>query len=429
MWQHRSLKEDPLRSDVRFSLPALSTSKNLLSSRPQLHSNKVLKLGEETICSLGEDISRIPSATRSTMRHLNSRHIEVSQWQSQISESIGRVDREITAVEQVKDAAECCLQEKQLYSQLMRDCVAISNSLSSAGQRQGRVLTELKKEEQLNEEIRELLQKQICILLDKLSSLKVIHTQLLTDFRDKSEAIKLTTRCIALDVNSPSSQLPTGQYKPNYVSYKEWLSHCRNLRLSAENLIKDSSSFRGNLRFTLVNLKNAHERQHRITDDAMRKKFNKLARVQDTLIWERQRTRDEISDLTKDIQKVSVQISNCTSKLHQATHRLDILHQRPRRELCLDQPLFSVRLEKHDLEIMAAGLRPILKRSQQDLEVTCRRLIILDNKLANNVCTMELEQKCQNLHHSFLPALDTTVILTNKPRFHTGRSSALSYLQ
>lgn len=47
--------------------------------------------------------------------------------------------------------------------------------------------------------------------------------------------------------------------------------------------------------------------------------------------------KDEISDLTKDIQKMTGQIRNCDSKLHQATHRLDILNQRPRRELCMDR--------------------------------------------------------------------------------------------
>lgn len=47
--------------------------------------------------------------------------------------------------------------------------------------------------------------------------------------------------------------------------------------------------------------------------------------------------KDEISDLTKDIQKLMGQIWNCDSKLHQATQRLDILNQRPGREHCLDQ--------------------------------------------------------------------------------------------
>lgn len=47
--------------------------------------------------------------------------------------------------------------------------------------------------------------------------------------------------------------------------------------------------------------------------------------------------REEISDVTQDIQKVVGQIRNCDSKLHQATFCLDILSQRPRHELCLDQ--------------------------------------------------------------------------------------------
>ena len=46
--------------------------------------------------------------------------------------------------------------------------------------------------------------------------------------------------------------------------------------------------------------------------------------------------KEEISDLTKDIQKVAGQVRNCDSRLHQAKHRLDILNQRPRYELCLD---------------------------------------------------------------------------------------------
>lgn len=70
----------------------------------------------------------------------------------------------------MKDTAECYLHEKQLYSQLMRDCVALINSLNTEVLLQDRVQIELKKEEQLTSEIKALLQKQICILLQKLRS-------------------------------------------------------------------------------------------------------------------------------------------------------------------------------------------------------------------------------------------------------------------
>ncbi|XP_072227224.1 tektin-B1-like [Leuresthes tenuis] len=391
-----------------------------------------LPLLDDTMFStLGDDISQVPSAIRNTMGHLTSRHMEVSQWQAFISESISRVDREIAAVEQVKVVAERCLHERQLYSQLMSNCVALSCGLTSTVLRQDRVFNELRKEEHLTNESRDLVQTQICCLLDKLSSLQKLRTQLLADFQDKSEAIKLTSKCITHQFETPSSRLPTCQYKPIHVSYEKWLSHCKNLRLTAENLVKESSSFRGNLQFSLTNLKNSQERQRHSTDTSLRRKIHELTRFQDTMMWERQRIKEEISDLTKDIQKVASQVRNCDSRLHQANHRLDILNHRPRYELCLDNPHISLTLEKQDLTKMEAGLRSVLKRTQQNLELTHRRLVILEDKLAKNACTLEMEQRCQKVHQSFLPALDTAVVLTNKPRMPAAinTSSICTYLQ
>ncbi|XP_039977799.1 uncharacterized protein LOC120786420 [Xiphias gladius] len=368
----------------RLTLPALSNNKGLLTGRPQLPGNTVLKLDEAIACTLGEGVSR------------------------------------------VKDTAECRLHEKQLYSQLISDCLVLNTSLSRDVLAQDHILIHLKKEEQLTNETRELLQKQIRILLDKLSSLKEVRTQLLADFQDKGQAIEVTTKCIKHRVNPPSSRLPAAQYKPDLVSYDKWLSHCRELRLMAGNLIKDSSTFRGNLRFTLANMKIAQERQRRSTTDSLRREINELSKVQNKMMWERKQMKDEISDLTKDIQKLTGQIWNCDSKLHQATQRLDILNQRPGREHCLDQPYISLTLEKHDLAKMVAGLNPVLKRSQRDLKVARRRLKVLEDKLVTNAHNLNVEQKCQNLHQSFLPALDTTVVLAKKA---TGRSSPRAYLQ
>ncbi|XP_037330728.1 tektin-5-like [Pungitius pungitius] len=429
MWQ-RALKEDQsMRPEVRLSLPALTTCKTLLSFRPQMRSNRLLKLGDEVACSLGGDIAPVPSSALFTMRHLGSRHKEVSQWQAQIFESIGQVDLELTAVEQSKDTAERCLQEKQLFGQLIGGCVAIGYGLCSAVQGQSRVLDELKREEQLNNEIKELLQKQICVLLIKSSSLKEIRTRLLADFQDKSEAIKLTTKCINHRLQTSSSELPGGQHKPNYVSYDHWLSHCKALKGKADHLMKDSSIYRQNLRFTLVNEKNAQERQRRSVDDALRQKINELSQLQNALVWERQRLRDEMTDQTRCVQNAVGQIRSCDSKLQQATQRLDILDQRPRQELCLDQAFFTLRLEEHDLANMAAGLLSVLKHAQQELECTQKTMITVQDHIDRNARTMGEAQKCQKLHQSFLPALDPAVVFANKHAVRPGRSSAYSYLQ
>ncbi|XP_024862491.1 uncharacterized protein LOC108238987 [Kryptolebias marmoratus] len=429
MWQNYAQQEDLQRSGGKLTLPALSDSTRLC--RPQLQSNRVQKLKDEFVCTLGNNISQIPSAIRSTMGHLTSRHMEASQWQAHVSQSVSQVDREIGAVEQVKDVAEGCLQERQLYSQLMSDCVAVDSTLSSAGLRPDQVMAELKKEEQLTKESKELLQNQIAALRGKLSSLKEIRVQLQADFQDKGKAVKLITRCITWEVNTPCSQLPAAHYKLNHVSYDKWLSHSKNLKQMADKLVMDSTAFRGILHFSMANIKNSQEHQRRRTEDALKRKVHKLNRVNETLTWEKQWVKEEISDLTKDGQKLTGQISNCESKLHLATHRLDILNQRSRYELCLDHPHISLTLERQDLAKIVAGLHSVLNRSHQELQLAYRRLAIVEDKLVKNSHSLEVTQSCQNLHRSFLPALDRAVVLTNKPRLRpvTSSFSTQTYLQ
>lgn len=106
---------------------------------------------------------------------------------------------------------------------------------------------------------------------------------------------------------------------------------------------------------------------------------------------------DDISDQTKEIQKLKCEIRSCDTKLDHASHRLDILNHRPGYELCRDlvsaissmtvvslhcpvkhfnfnplflslllllQPHISLTLENYDLVKIGAGLRSALKLSQ-----------------------------------------------------------------
>lgn len=56
--QHRALKEDQLRSGVRFTLSVPSAIKNLLPRR-RSRRTKLPKLDKKMVCTLGEDISRV----------------------------------------------------------------------------------------------------------------------------------------------------------------------------------------------------------------------------------------------------------------------------------------------------------------------------------------------------------------------------------
>lgn len=66
--------------------------------------------------------------------------------------------------------AEGVLQEKQIYSQILSDCVTIGGTLSTAGLTQDLFAIELKKEEQMTKHSRELLQNQISTLEGNLRS-------------------------------------------------------------------------------------------------------------------------------------------------------------------------------------------------------------------------------------------------------------------
>lgn len=383
-----------------------------------------MELNEQLACTFDHDASRIPSAVRSTMTHLTSRHEEVSQWQAQISEIIGQVDQEITALEQLKSTTESFTEEKRLYGQLMSECVEVKNSLNTGVQEQDPVFMELRKEVQLTNEITEVLQKQMCILVGKLSSLKEGHTQLLEDYWDKSEAIKLTTKCIIHDVSCPISHLSPDQCKPNRMAYDKWQTNCKDLKLTADSLMTESSTFRENLSFTLANFKNAHECQHRNTDRAMRRKINELRKVQEGLHWQRQQIIDRIQDLTKVTKSVAGQIRNCDSQLHHTTYCLDMLNQRPGCELCQDRPYLSFTLAKNDLTKMASGLSPELQRCQHDMGPINRQLSIVEDRLAATDEALRVEQKCQTMHQSFLNLHYKTVVIPSKPRFCWGLKSS-----
>ncbi|XP_005797496.2 tektin-4-like [Xiphophorus maculatus] len=416
MWKNNPKMDCLQESEGKLTLPALADGISLSYNKPRPQKDHYVKLNEIFFSLHSNNIARVPLSVRDTMGHFTSRHMEISHWQAHIYELIRRIEREIICVEQAKETAENCLQERQLYSQLLSDCVALSSSLCSEGMRQDPVFLKLKKEEQMTNESREVLQKQIFILLDKLGALKAVRSRLLHDFQDKVEAIKLTTKCITFEVDTPCSHIPAPSIKPNHVSYETWLSHCQNLKLTAENLLKDSSACRANLMFLLANLKDAYERQRNSTAEAIRRKIQELTKLQDSLNLEKQKILQEISDLNKDIQRLLQHIQNCESRLHQITHLLEILNQRPRFELCLDNPHNALVLERQDLAKMLAGLQSVLQLTQQNLAVAQKHLIFVEEKLLKNAQTLDVARKCQALHQSFRLAVDTSVVLGNKPR-------------
>ncbi|XP_038160010.1 uncharacterized protein LOC119795848 [Cyprinodon tularosa] len=269
------------KSGCKLTLPALYDDKRLLLQRQQFKRDKMLNRDELYLTLQGVDISKVNGAYSNTMGHLKSRHMEISYWQALIKESIHLVDSEIAYVEQMKEMVEHCLHERKVYSQLMGRCVALSRCLGSASLNHDQVFVQLKKEERLAMENREVLKKQAVIILNKL--------RLKKDFQDKLEALKVTTRCITFEMTTQCSGLTAGPLKPTHVSYEQWLSQCQHLKMMADKLVRDSTNCREKLQFLLLNLNGSSERQHCRTGESLRRKIHDLTVIGDRLNMEKHR--------------------------------------------------------------------------------------------------------------------------------------------
>ncbi|XP_029918818.1 tektin-B1-like [Myripristis murdjan] len=399
-----------------LKLPQLTSNSSLVAQRSLSRGGSGFRLNQEICCAPNYAFPQIPRLSYGTMRQLSARREELSRWQTQASESISRVDQEVTTLQQVREVAEQCVQEKMSHCQVLLECVRLRSTTGDLSQ--DPVLLELQKEEQLAQQIRELVQSKISILLDKLSSLREIRTQLQQEYQDKGEAIKINTKCVTYDPSTLANHHYPDQTTTGTHSYDQWLSRCRSLKQTVDKLLQECCSFRGNLKYTLAKVKNTLESQRSATDRVLRRRINEIVRAKEVLEWERHQVNVTITDLVEEKRQVEAQLMNCESTMQLAQSRLDILTQRPGRELCLDQPQISLMSEADNLAKVASGLRMKLQLTQQTLQPEYRSLYILEDQLADKARALDVDLRCQSLCQRHLPVCGSTAVITNKTEPH-----------
>ncbi|KAK6324089.1 hypothetical protein J4Q44_G00064280 [Coregonus suidteri] len=415
MWRSTGMKSRFLKPGPRYTQPDWSFNNNLVTKKSELQRALAYQINQDLHCARGDATTQIRWATWSTKDHLTNRVEELGHWQSQSADSIGRVDQEMAALVKVKAIAERCLQEKVLYRQVLRECVALRDGRTAAELVHDDVEAELKREVELAEEIIHLIQQKIHLVLDNLWSLKDVRTQLMADHRDKGEAVKLNKHCLTFDLQSPNLGY---KYQPCHIvkgtlTYDQWVAYCKRLKQTAEKLVLDCSYFRGNLQYTLSKLMNALETQRCASDFCLRKRLNELSRARDALEWEKQQLKETVVDLVKEMQKVERQIMNSGSEQQLAHTRLDILAQRANYELCMDQPHIALLKENKNLRKNTFGLQNKLLLSQKTLESMHMTLFTLGYKLEAKSRALDIDRRCQEVRQSLLPLRGSTVVTAN----------------
>ncbi|XP_072530567.1 tektin-2-like [Salminus brasiliensis] len=327
---------------------------------------------------------------------------------------------------QVKEFAEMCLQEKALYRQVLSECLTLRDGRLPGELVQDHVETELSSEVQLCEDTKLLIQQKITEVLDQLRTLKEMRSELLSDQRDKDTAIDVTSLCLALDIQSPSVGY---RYQPSSITkgtltYEQWISHCQNLKESAEKAVLDSSYFRSNLQHKFSELFNALDAQRSATDFSFRWKLDELRRAKESLEWEKQQVKDLVTELQAEMQKVESQILSSGSEEQLAQTRMDILAQRLNHELCLDQPTTGLQQEAQHLYRNTFSLKKKLLLSQKTLEIMYRNLFKLEEGVTEKTRSIEIDEKCQEVRQQLHVLGRMPMILVDPADSHGSSTSA-----
>uniref|UniRef100_A0A4W5LL60 Tektin n=1 Tax=Hucho hucho TaxID=62062 RepID=A0A4W5LL60_9TELE len=237
----------------------------------------------------------------------------------------------------------------------------------------------------------------------------------MSDHRDKGQAVKLNEHCLTFDLQSPNLGY---KYQPCHIvkgtlTYDQWVAYCKRLKQTAEKLVLDCSYFRGNLQYTLSKLMKALETQCCATDFGLRKRLNELSAARDALEWEKQKVKETVVDLVKEMQKVERQIMSSGSEQQLAHTRLDVLAQRTNYELCMDQPHIALLQETKNPRKNTFGLQKKLLLSQKTLETIHMNLFTLGDSLEAKSRALDIDRRCQEIRQSLLPLRGTTVVTSN----------------
>ncbi|KAM6959188.1 tektin-2-like [Aplochiton taeniatus] len=418
MWRPHSLKPAFLKPSVHYTQPDWYGNNSLITDRSGLQRISASKINQDLSSSREDAFTQIRWATRSTKNHLDCRAKELSLWKTQSAESIVKVDQEICALEQIKATAERCLQEKVQHRHILGECVLIRDGRMAADLVHDHVEAELKKEVELTEEFKELIQKKIYVVLDKLGRMRELRTQLMEDHQDKGKAIAINTQCQAFNLQSPNVGY---RYEPVYivngtVSYTDWLSHCKSLKLLAEKHVLDCSYFRGNLQYILAKLMNSLDSQRCVTDSYLRRRIHEMTKAKIALDWEIQQVKDTVVELVDEMHKVQKQILTSGTETQLAHTRLDLLKQRPSFELCMDQTNIGLLLENKNLRKNTFGLQKKFLLSQKTLENLQKNLSTLRDCMIAKTHALDLDLKCQEVRRRLLSLRGTAVVVVHSPQ-------------
>ncbi|XP_055783879.1 tektin-2-like [Salvelinus fontinalis] len=320
---------------------------------------------------------------------------EVTEQKDRLQFCVQAMEREIKALTQVKEETERALAETVVPLEVVVECLT---------QREGRRGSELvsdpldgqlKREAQMIDTMQQELQQHISKAFEQLCCLKEAHQQLTFDLTNKTEALDVDLSRLSLTDRSPDiSFKPDPTHVPTSAStQQEWEQFTHYNVTRAEEEMQASLQLRETMTSTRIQSQNDLEGQRITTGFNLRKRAHQLQQAWSQLHWQHTATREEITELLRDINHLEQELLATECPLKLVHTRLENRNSRPGVDLCRDQVHSGLVEEAKQLGATIEALQQNLAKSMRTLQSLEEQQACMGEDLSRKQEALELEQR------------------------------------
>lgn len=345
---------------------------------------------------------------------LEERLIDIEKWKNELERVLANTDKEIGQLSAFKDNCDHALAQKAIPESVCAENLAIRDGRREIDVVLDKVNDELHAEAQLIVKIKAILAQRSSEAFDQLMKLKRAREDLANDLNGKYAAQNIDTQ--ALGLNEQSTGLSyirdLGRVALGNSDPASWHGFSESNRNHAEECIRASVALRDLIETDICNTSNDLESQRLATEYAFRNRIHEFEQAKSELIWQKERTQEEIAEIEAEIRGVEAAIDAKKGPLKVAYTRLELRKERPGIEFCKDSPAIGLHEELRQLEKSLAELNLRLEEANANRDRLCRTLATISHDLDLKINSLNLDNRCLDVRKKLTVPLARTANVT-----------------
>jgi len=409
-----------LKPTQRFNIPDWHDSNKLISTNAERQREASHEIRQES-----RSLDQLTANETKWNQHnsnskLEDRINDINEWKKVLRRTTVDTEEEISLLEKKKNETEECLRAKNNNTDVVIECLMQRESRQSIDVVRDDVEAELHKENEMIEKIKKNLQKKISESNEQASLLREARQQLMRDEDNKLEADEIDSKCFQMNNSSSRisykpnpTRVPTGSSTP--FTWNQFSQYNKD-RANAE--VRSSVALREAIDVTMTNSKNELEAQRIATEFAYRKRIHEFEMQEKELIWQRERTLDEIAEMERDIRALEQAIRDKENPLKVAHTRLETRTYRKEMELCRDAPQYAITEEVEQLNKIIKDLKEKLEQAHHARYALYQNLHQIETDLECKRHSLLLDRRCLDIRRRLVIPSEQFVSQIEKDSFN-----------